>query len=1311
MRTFKPLLAAALAVSLFPLPVAAEEASLNDRIAALPESMLLTEDVEKDYLECLSIKEAYEALSDEEKEGINYDKVAELLNANSDTLNVENVEKGTVENLEGKTIGYLGSSITYGFATGGVAFPEYIEQMSGSESVKQAISGGPLALVEGVRDEISYVRQLWDGALKDVEHLDALVVQLSTNDASLGIPVGELSESFKAEDLDYSTIMGAMEYIIAYAKEKWNCPVLYYVNPYLTDDAIDRFANGDENTAKILHEQYQGVYEDMIAALYEIQGKWGIDVVDMWNDPETRNVNNDLRPYFMSDPIHPFKAGYYFWYAPKIMAQLAESVGKLDAADDLNARIAALPDTLLDSEDVEKDHQECLAIKAIYDEMDKEAQLNVNYDKVAELLNGNSDTLNVENVEAGTVENLEGKTIGYLGSSITYGFATGGMAFPEYIEKMSGSTSIKQAISGGTLALKEGVREEISYITQLWNGALKDVEHLDALVVQLSTNDASNGIEIGELSESFNVDDMDYSNVTGAMEYIIAYAKEKWNCPVLFYINPYLTVEGMELYTGSYESAVAAQASFAAAYEDMINALGKVQAKWGIDVVDMWNDPETRNVDLSLFFMNDPIHPRKAGYYFWYAPKIMAQLAKTLEPRTADLAKTGANTYAYSSSGKSDFSNIASPAFYVYAGAKTESEAEALIDELGLLEHVNRYDGSVTVVTPFDGKAYGEAEAEQFNSLLGIVSNVKVIGIDDGATFVNNCILPQAYAVAGIMTYGGEIGDVKADIPVPAYLSNPAAGAKAVYEAANKNTDSPLAVVVTGEDGSLAEAYANAWKNVFAKNYRQMNEVTEFYNVPATAVTDPYPLYALIINMEDDFGVNYYPHYNEPLNGEGSYTWFEYIPQSTLEAEDGTVPLIVTLHGNGNDARIQGETTGWVELAGQEGFMVVAPEWQDVVLDSATHEANPNFFGCDGLEGDKLIEWISMLEEKYPQIDKTRIYVTGLSAGASASSLYAVKYSNVFAGAAAVSGPGVDKTELLEIAGNYEGGEVPYLYICGDHDFFGMIPVDGSSPYQFHITPDLTITMADPNVSMFEFIQAYQKVNGIPVSETYDLSLNEYYGVALENVQWSKLGEKEMMDGTLSNRNGAIIRLAAIKNHAHWNYKPEAEYIWNFFKDFARDTETGKLIRINGYTGFKDEAGNEISFKVVEGKLYWFEDGVQQGVYGDTKNIWDTQYDRIERGREIYDPNTDAWYWLDANDNGAVAKDKEVWMPYIFQGEDPATEGKWVRYDKYGQMIKGWYANDNGVYYYDLLTGAMLKGTHEINGKTYTFDTLTGIMQ
>ena len=145
---------------------------------------------------------------------------------------------------------------------------------------------------------------------------------------------------------------------------------------------------------------------------------------------------------------------------------------------------------------------------------------------------------------------------------------------------------------------------------------------------------------------------------------------------------------------------------------------------------------------------------------------------------------------------------------------------------------------------------------------------------------------------------------------------------------------------------------------------------------------------------------------------------------------------------------------------------------------------------------------------------------------------------------------------------------------------------------------------------------------------------------------------------------------------------------------------------------FKQELSSArfFGFKKVGDDLFWYEDGKKQGVYGDPKNIFDVAFGEIERGREIYDPKSDAWYWLDANAEGAVAKKKEVWMPYVFQGDNDPN-GKWVRYDKYGQMIKGWYANDNGVYYYDLITGAMYKGAHVVNGKTYLFDEITGIRQ
>ena len=58
------------------------------------------------------------------------------------------------------------------------------------------------------------------------------------------------------------------------------------------------------------------------------------------------------------------------------------------------------------------------------------------------------------------------------------------------------------------------------------------------------------------------------------------------------------------------------------------------------------------------------------------------------------------------------------------------------------------------------------------------------------------------------------------------------------------------------------------------------------------------------------------------------YLWYEYLPKQVQNPAKGTVPLVVILHGHGNDPRIQSETAGFVELAADEGYMVVEIEWQ-----------------------------------------------------------------------------------------------------------------------------------------------------------------------------------------------------------------------------------------------------------------------------------------------------------------------------------------------------------------------------------------------
>ena len=56
---------------------------------------------------------------------------------------------------------------------------------------------------------------------------------------------------------------------------------------------------------------------------------------------------------------------------------------------------------------------------------------------------------------------------------------------------------------------------------------------------QLSTNDATTKKELGQISKGFDQPDFDTKTITGAEEFIIWYAQETWNCPVIFYTGSY----------------------------------------------------------------------------------------------------------------------------------------------------------------------------------------------------------------------------------------------------------------------------------------------------------------------------------------------------------------------------------------------------------------------------------------------------------------------------------------------------------------------------------------------------------------------------------------------------------------------------------------------------------------------------------------------------------------------------------------------------------------------------------------------------
>lgn len=213
---------------------------------------------------------------------------------------IEEKEEADPEDpLSGLHILWLGSSVTYGAqAAGHYSMVDAIEDNHAATICeKYAVSATTLVN----QSESSYVARL--KMIPKDKTPDLVVVQLSTNDATTKKPFGEIAEGFEADSFDDTTIAGAIETIISYVKETFGCPVAFYTGTYCEK----------EN------------YAEMVELLLEIQEKWGIGVVDMFNNEEMTAVyGTEEYDTYMGDEVHPTRKGYVEWWTPVIEEGLTE---------------------------------------------------------------------------------------------------------------------------------------------------------------------------------------------------------------------------------------------------------------------------------------------------------------------------------------------------------------------------------------------------------------------------------------------------------------------------------------------------------------------------------------------------------------------------------------------------------------------------------------------------------------------------------------------------------------------------------------------------------------------------------------------------------------------------------------------------------------------------------------------------------------------------------------------------------------------------------------------------------------------------
>ena len=132
----------------------------------------------------------------------------------------------------------------------------------------------------------------------------------------------------------------------------------------------------------------------------------------------------------------------------------------------------------------------------------------------------------------------------------------------------------------------------------------------------------------------------------------------------------------------------------------------------------------------------------------------------------------------------------------------------------------------------------------------------------------------------------------------------------------------------------------------------------------------------------------------------GNLRMFAHLPART----DPKPALVVALHGCTQSARAYAHGTGWCDVADRHGFVVIFPEQQ-----SANNPKNcfSWFLPADTSRGAGEALSIRQMIDKAVRdfsIDRSRIFVTGLSAGGAMASVMLAAYPEVFAGGAIVAG-------------------------------------------------------------------------------------------------------------------------------------------------------------------------------------------------------------------------------------------------------------------------------------------------------------------
>jgi len=539
-------------------------------------------------------------------------------------------------------------------------------------------------------------------------------------------------------------------------------------------------------------------------------------------------------------------------------------------------------------------------------------------------------------------------------------------------------------------------------------------------------------------------------------------------------------------------------------------------------------------------------------------------------------------TYVYRSSnmyGTNSYSRL-NTCFVVFADRKYESlaQAKAFVDSTGLIDFVEKVKGSVVLVGPIAQK-WGQLDLDAYQKLqtalfweakdnYGVFGLLFMIGQDSGATFINNYIARTKNCLgraAGILTIGGEMASSPRGIGgagavstvVPAYLVNASDAAIQGYKNINgvaaegkpagaatvfSNLKRPAQkVIVERSSASLKTIIAGAYHTLFRKSIR----------IPISPAMNYWldsDLFSLAVrNSPEELGITMIAHEDgEKLPGTEIVRWYEYAPSSVLKDPRLNVPLILVLHGAGDDPRALVEQCGWLDLAAREKFIMIAPDHQNISDRDPT--ANTQV-GAARRKMDQIDLLVQYALKKYPNIDPGRIYATGYSWGGKATTLMGLFFPDRFAAIAPMG-------FLLVTNDNVKDYAEAIDRVKDKYDLPTFVLMDGYDGLHVRRYGLISELIFDQGINLLAAI------NGLPVLDPAALNFEKYpfWGFEISDKSTVRLPDTYAQLGSWHNKaNVPIMKFANVEGLNHALYQGYAELAWNYMKQFSRDPATKKL--------------------------------------------------------------------------------------------------------------------------------------------------------